>query len=282
MGRWHSVDPLAHKFPWISGYAVFNNNPIFYVDPDGRENIPALIWAAKNMANKGIPFDVCYGGNGGWSYKPGVVPTETVCYESCWTSYTNGADASTQSNFKNTGFATKSAGFIGRSRAPGGMPWFKAGDGTDRQFVTDITKGELGDISFMGETGEMTWVSDMGGDETQYVNFVTSDADGAVELHGTTSIEGAEIYLGPMANNYDGDFTFGVSDKDLWSDIPSEYQGHYMAWDLKSRYVYSTQPKLSNNPWIRFLQMNKGKCSGKSWLNNARQDYYNLKATGGL
>jgi RHS repeat-associated protein len=65
LGMWLSVDPLAHKFPWISGYAAFNNNPIVYVDPDGRENIPALIWAAQKMANKGIPFQVWYGVNGG-------------------------------------------------------------------------------------------------------------------------------------------------------------------------------------------------------------------------
>lgn len=51
---------------------------------------------------------------------------------------------------------------------------------------------------------------------------------------------------------------------------------------FKNIAVYSAQAKLSNNPWIRFLQMNKGKYSGKNWLNNARQDYYNLKAAGGL
>ncbi len=51
---------------------------------------------------------------------------------------------------------------------------------------------------------------------------------------------------------------------------------------FKNIAVYSTQSKLSNNPWIRFLQMNKGKYSGKGWLNNARQDYYNLKSSGGL
>ena len=51
---------------------------------------------------------------------------------------------------------------------------------------------------------------------------------------------------------------------------------------LKNIAVYSTQLKLSNNPWIRFLQMNKGKYSGKGWLNNARQDYYQLKSARGL
>jgi hypothetical protein len=34
--RWLSLDPLAAKYPGISPYAYVANNPVIYVDPDGR------------------------------------------------------------------------------------------------------------------------------------------------------------------------------------------------------------------------------------------------------
>jgi len=193
---WLSVDPLAEKFPAWSPYSAFYNNPIFYVDPDGRENIPALIWAAKNMANKGIPFNIWYGGDGGWTYKAGTVPTGTVCYESCWTSYMNGADASVMTTLK-SGFSTKGGGFKGRSHETGGMNWFKSGDGTDRQFVSDISQGELGDIVFMGEVG------DMRGHAVLLASEITK---GSVEINGK-SVETMTFYsLSTSSDSDSGSF----------------------------------------------------------------------------
>jgi len=36
---WQSVDPLADKYPGLSGYSYVFNSPINYIDPDGRDAI---------------------------------------------------------------------------------------------------------------------------------------------------------------------------------------------------------------------------------------------------
>ncbi len=36
IARWHSVDPLAEKYYYESPYIYVGNNPIVYLDPDGR------------------------------------------------------------------------------------------------------------------------------------------------------------------------------------------------------------------------------------------------------
>lgn len=43
--RWLSIDPLSAKYPYLSPYNFVTNNPIIYVDQDGRENIIYLVVA---------------------------------------------------------------------------------------------------------------------------------------------------------------------------------------------------------------------------------------------
>ncbi len=47
LGIWLSLDPLASKYPAISPYVAFADNPIFFVDKDGRE-----IWIYEPNSDK--------------------------------------------------------------------------------------------------------------------------------------------------------------------------------------------------------------------------------------
>ena len=40
IGRWMGVDPLAQKYSNISSYTYVANNPVYFIDPDGREVKP--------------------------------------------------------------------------------------------------------------------------------------------------------------------------------------------------------------------------------------------------
>lgn len=43
--------------------------------------------------------------------------------------------------------------------------------------------------------------------------------------------------MGPVALDYKGNWSYGASNHDLWGDVPADYQGHYMYFDLRERYL---------------------------------------------
>ena len=151
IGRFTSRDPKAQKYPELSPFVYAGDNPLKYIDPNGTENEFALDWARNNMLGKSIPFGQWYGSKeDGWTSQKGVVPKQAYCYESGFIAYMNSGDK-IRDYLQKSGFSGKSGAFMGRAH---GMAWFESG-GKDRSFVTNPTKGEAGDMIFMGNAGEM-------------------------------------------------------------------------------------------------------------------------------
>jgi len=54
LGRWLSRDPHEYKYPYTSSYCAFLNNPLFFIDPDGRDIVPTTEFKASRY---GVVFD---------------------------------------------------------------------------------------------------------------------------------------------------------------------------------------------------------------------------------
>ncbi len=50
IARWTTMDPLSEKYDSVSPYAFCNNNPVNFVDPDGKR------WVNKNGQ---VVYDAC-------------------------------------------------------------------------------------------------------------------------------------------------------------------------------------------------------------------------------
>ena len=53
LGRWLSLDPLMVKYPELSPYHSFANNPMVFIDPNGKENVIYLVVLSSAFTPEG-------------------------------------------------------------------------------------------------------------------------------------------------------------------------------------------------------------------------------------
>jgi RHS repeat-associated protein len=73
VGRWLSVDPLANKYPSLSGFTGFGNSPILFKDPNGKHLEDGNGDIIYSYAGNGKPVDVrCKDDDGKEMFHKGV------------------------------------------------------------------------------------------------------------------------------------------------------------------------------------------------------------------
>jgi RHS repeat-associated protein len=82
-------------------------------------------------------------------------------------------------------------------------------------------------------TGEKTLISDMGGNEVQFINFGTPHEDGGMTWEGTAVVEGSKAYAGPIRGGW------GASSRDLWAGLSGGYNVNSVDFLKGGNYEYS-------------------------------------------
>ena len=105
IGRWTSVDPMAHVRNWLTPYNYVSNNPITRVDPTGELDGDYYDTDGQHLGNDGIDDDKVY-----------VASGKTVCTNDDGTTSTTFNDAQ-ELSISHTEFREQAATIYGESSA---------------------------------------------------------------------------------------------------------------------------------------------------------------------
>ena len=126
LGRWMCIDPLTEKYFNESPYVYVGNNPIMFIDPDGKIKIKVSVSAKMTTGQIGVEAKA-FGVNVGGSYSAGGAEQEVTIYATYDTKtkeFTFGA--SHTQRYVEEGSGSIQVGAL------------KGGESSEREIVTDV------------------------------------------------------------------------------------------------------------------------------------------------
>ncbi|GAA4273653.1 hypothetical protein U6A24_18215 [Aquimarina gracilis] len=271
MSRWFQPDPLADEFPDKSPYNFVNNNPIFFVDPEGL-----------------AAYDV-------WSYNVDSEQLE-------WVSDTGGTETQyvgvTNDEGDNLGTATVSGSDVYVTKTENSV-FVSSYNPTE-----DLVEGYNSKTGYKYQGLDLKKRHQLKG-SVFYGLILEAEANGEAEpIHSKTAYDqyvrewgtnssfwhGAEHYFAPeggargVANRIGKALTARgnsalsnlVKSKGSFKSISKGSLSNASPQGVSSPVPENTRSTSIKNSWNSFLNANKGKYSGKGWVKRAAADYKKL------
>ena len=235
MNRFNQMDPLCEKYYSVSPYAYCMNNPVRFVDPDGKDSFEydietrKLTWINDVGGKESQTVDFVKG-DVFFTYR--TIEGENIYVYALKEGY---AITNFDANFDDRGYNAKS--------------------GYEYSFDDFIMRNEI----------------------LKDPNPIGSYILDTERLHGAEPItrRDAELTYGSSLMNLVALTRTMETALQLVDTGVGSTRKIGNSFNLKSSYNINNQPQSNKNSWNQFLRQNKGRYRGANWLKEATKDYYN-------
>lgn len=235
MNRFNQMDPLCEKYYSVSPYAYCMNNPVRFVDPDGKDSFEYDIETRKLT----------------WINDVGGKESQTVDFVKGYVFFTyrtiEGENIYVYALKEGYAITNFDANFDDRG--------YNAKSGYEYSFDDFIMRNEI----------------------LKDPNPIGSYILDTERLHGAEPItrRDAELTYGSSLMNLVALTRTMETALQLVDTGVGSTRKIGNSFNLKSSYNINNQPQSNKNSWNQFLRQNKGRYRGANWLKEATKDYYN-------